>query len=210
MWRNPFLELCFVILVITVLMLQHSAAVFGPTAHGAAVTEGHSSHGYPLGFDGEFSRRLRAPANLSRAAAFFDDAWHRTMVFQEWWMDYTASAWELFNASSPAETDLLEARFHVANAEVFADAMSESDRGNEGTRPRRNIASCSADNRRRSFKPAIVDHQQRDGNRKNPRANQRRFLHRAVRNHQSGFGPFDRGRALLKNVSGLEAVRAQR
>jgi hypothetical protein len=128
MRRNPFLDFCFVILVITVLMLQHSAAVFGPTAHGGAVTEGHSSHGYPLGFDGEFSRRLRAPANFSRAAAFFDDAWHRTMVFEEWWMDYTASAWELFNASSPAETDLLEARFHVANAEVFADAMSESDR----------------------------------------------------------------------------------
>src|SRR5919108_2663236 len=128
MGRNPFLELCFVILLITVLAIQHSVAVFGPTTHGGAVTYRYPSGSYPLWFDSEFSTRLRAPENFSRAAAFFDDAWQRVMVFEEWWMDYTASQWELFNASSPAETDLLEARFHVANAEVFTDVMSENDR----------------------------------------------------------------------------------
>ena len=129
MGRNPFLELCFVILLITVLAIQHSVAVFGPTTHGGAVTtHRYPSGSYRLWFDSEFSTRLRAPENFSRAAAFFDDAWQRVMVFEEWWMDYTALQWELFNASSPDETDLLEARFHVANAEVFTDVMSENDR----------------------------------------------------------------------------------
>ncbi|HEY7218326.1 MAG TPA: hypothetical protein VH985_08025 [Candidatus Binatia bacterium] len=43
-------------------------------------------------------------------------------------MEYAASQWEISNASNPAETDLLEARFHVANAEVLSEAMSENDR----------------------------------------------------------------------------------
>ena len=30
MWRHPFLNLCFVILVITMVALQHSVTVFGP------------------------------------------------------------------------------------------------------------------------------------------------------------------------------------
>jgi hypothetical protein len=34
----------------------------------------------------------------------------------------------VFRASSPAENDLIEARFHVANAEVFTEAMSENAR----------------------------------------------------------------------------------
>jgi hypothetical protein len=45
------------------------------------------------------------------------------MVLKEWTIEANAFQWELFRASSPAETDLLDARFHVANAEVFTEAM---------------------------------------------------------------------------------------
>jgi hypothetical protein len=116
MWRYPFVNLCFVVVVVIVLALQHSAPLFGPKMHD------------PWMWDGEYLERLHTPATLDRAAAFLDDAWHRGMVFKEWLMEYNASQWEIFNASSPAETDLLEAKFHVANAEVFTDAMGENDR----------------------------------------------------------------------------------
>lgn len=38
MWRYPFLNLGFVILVITIVTLQHSVTVFGPTAHSRVAT----------------------------------------------------------------------------------------------------------------------------------------------------------------------------
>ncbi len=50
------------------------------------------------------------------------------MVIKEWLMEYNTAQWEFFSSSSPAETDLLEARFHVSNAEVFTEAMSENNR----------------------------------------------------------------------------------
>ena len=128
MWRDPFLNLCFVILVITALAIQHSVVGFGPTMRGGGLTDRDLSSGHPLQLDGDFSPSLRAPVNFSRAAALLDDIWERAMVIEVWWMDYTASQWELFNASSPAEADLLETRFHVANAEVFTDAVNENDR----------------------------------------------------------------------------------
>ena len=128
MWRHPFLNLCFVVLVITVLNLRHSVRVFGPTAHGW--TEGRSdpTEGYASMSGGESPLGLRSAANLSHAAAFLHDTWRRGMVIKEWLMEYNTSRWEFFSASSPVETDLLEARFHVANAEVFTQAMSENDR----------------------------------------------------------------------------------
>ncbi len=128
MWRYPFLNLCFVILILTLLSLQHSATVFGPTAHGWVVTGDDPSEGYVFTLFGESPRSLRVPAEFSDAAGLLHSAWRRAMVFNEWLMEYNASQWEIFRASSPAETDLLEARFHITNAEVFTEAMNETDR----------------------------------------------------------------------------------
>ncbi|HVO94063.1 MAG TPA: hypothetical protein VMT22_14530 [Terriglobales bacterium] len=128
MWRYPFMNLCFVIVVITVLALQHSASVFGPMAHGDSLTDSDLSREFGYTSAGESSRGLRAPAGFHRAAGFLRDTWRRGMVIKEWLMEYNTSQWEIFNASNRAESDLLEARFHVANAEVFTEAMSEGDR----------------------------------------------------------------------------------
>lgn len=119
MWRYAFLNLCFVLLVITLLSIQHSATVFGPGR------DQWDRHAFTL--HGE-SPRSRVPAEFSRAAAFLNDTWRHGKIFNEWLMEYNASQWEIFRASSPAETDLLDARFHVGNAEVFTEAMSETDR----------------------------------------------------------------------------------
>jgi len=131
MWRCPFLNFCLIILLITFCAIQHSVAVFGPAGHASAASDSDSSQRFAFALDGKRPGSLQPPASYTRAAAFLDDTWHRGMVFEEWWMEYNASQWELFNASSPAETDLIEARFHVANAEVFTDAMSENDRAIE-------------------------------------------------------------------------------
>jgi hypothetical protein len=150
MGRYPLLNLCFVILVITLLAIQHSVTVFGPGAHGGAVSRSDRSDALIL--HDKLSRRLRVPANFGRAAGLFNDFWRRGLVFKEWWMEYNASQWELFNASSPAETDLLEARFHVANAEVFTDAMSEKDRAiNELARAEKSLEAA-----RTIVKPALT------------------------------------------------------
>jgi hypothetical protein len=128
MWRYPFLNLCFVVLVITLLAVQHSVTVFGPTGHAGASGASEQSGRFDFMSDGKLPRSLPAPANVSRAAALLDDIWHRGVIFNEWLMEYNTSRWEIFRASSPAETDLIEARFRVANAEVFTDGLSEHDR----------------------------------------------------------------------------------
>jgi len=125
MWRNPFVNLSFVVLVITLLAVQHSVAVFGPTGHAGMWSAGDESP--RLDFM-PAPRSLPASPNISRAAAFLDEIWHRGVIFNEWLMEYNTSRWEIFRASSPAESDLIEARFRVANAEVFTEGLSENDR----------------------------------------------------------------------------------
>ena len=128
MWRHPILNLCFVIVVITVLNLRHSVIVFGPTAHGWTETHRDAAQRDADMSDGELPVGRRSLASLGQAATFLHDTWRRGMVIKEWLMEYNTAQWEIFSSSSPAETDLLEARFHVANAEVFTEAMSENER----------------------------------------------------------------------------------
>lgn len=145
MWRYSLLNFCFVIAAIILVAIQHSGQAVAPAAHDET-TNGDRLGGY--GSDSDLSRHLGAAANLSRAATFVSDTWNRSMVIKQWLMEYNTSQWESFNAKSPAENDLLEARFHVANAEVLRAAMSENDRANRELAPGRTIASVSADNRR--------------------------------------------------------------
>ena len=125
MWRYPFLNLGFLFLVIAFLALQHS---FGPTGHSSEATDSDPSQIFEFASDAKSSSNLRPPADFSRAVAYLCDLWRRGMVLKEWTIEYNAFQWELFRAASPAETDLLDARFHVANAEVFTEAMPRNIR----------------------------------------------------------------------------------
>ena len=128
MWRYPFLNLCFFFLVLALFALQHSFSVFGPTAHQSARTDSDASQIFALASDVNPSKNVGLPADFSRAVAYLYDLWRRGMVLKEWTIESNAFQWELFRASSPAETDLLDARFHVANAEVFTEAMPRTTR----------------------------------------------------------------------------------
>jgi len=121
MWKGPLVNFYFLVLLMTLVALQHSNSL-----HGFAPAGGDDAENYLSG--SAISRRLPNAPALRRAAEFIDQAWRRTVVFKEWWMEYNASRWEMLNAATPAESDLLEARFHVANAKVFTDAMNERDR----------------------------------------------------------------------------------
>ncbi len=81
MWRYALLNLCFVLLLITLLSIQHSATVFGP---GRDQWER-----YVFTVDGVSARSSRMPAAFSRAAAFLNDTWRRGEFFNEWLMDTT-------------------------------------------------------------------------------------------------------------------------
>ena len=123
MWRYTVLNLCFVILVIALMALQHSSSVFGPSAH-----DSDTSETFEITSDAESAGTLHAAADLNRAVAYLYAMWRRGMVLKEWTIEYNAFRWEILRASSPAESDLLDARFHVANAEVFTEAMSKKTR----------------------------------------------------------------------------------
>ena len=110
MWRYVLINLCFFALLIGMFAQQHSHPVFAPFSEVAATDSGAS--------------RL----SFGKAAHVVQDFWHRGIVVKEWLMEYNLAQWEILSPSGPAETDLLEARFHVANAEVFTAAMGENAR----------------------------------------------------------------------------------
>ena len=118
MSRYPFLNFGFVILVIILFALQHSGRILAPGAYDGAAGGDRS----------DLSESFRAAANLSRSAAFANETWQRGIVIKQWLMEYKTTEWEVFTATGPAESDLLEARFHVANAAVFTQAMRDKER----------------------------------------------------------------------------------
>lgn len=116
MWNQSFFNFCFLMLLLTVLTAHQPFALLARTS------------GVDLDTDDQISSPIVRPAEVRDAMSFFEKTWRRAMVMREWLMESNSSQWEIFNAANPAETDLLEARFHVSNAEVLAAAMSENDR----------------------------------------------------------------------------------
>lgn len=124
MWRYPFFNLCFAVLVMGLLTLQHSGTLFPPPS--AWVGDGEREQAYLWPEEGV--SRAGVAATLGQVASALSDTWRRGMVLKQWLMEYNTSQWQLFHSSSPAESELLEARFHVANAQVFTEVARENDR----------------------------------------------------------------------------------
>jgi len=116
MWNQSFFNFCFLMLLLTVLTARQPLIALSRTSD----TE--------LDADGPISSTMLSPAQVTDAMSFVEKTWRRAMVMREWLLEYNSSQWEIFNAANPAVTDLLEARFHVSNAEVLAAAMSETER----------------------------------------------------------------------------------
>jgi hypothetical protein len=126
MSRYPFASFTFLTVLITFLAIRQSVIVFGPGAAAHVAPGREQIHERP--WNGPYFLRASVAMELGRAAELVDDAWRRAILFEEWRMEYTAAQWDLFRASTRTESDLIDARFHVANAEVFTDAMHQNER----------------------------------------------------------------------------------
>ena len=116
MWRQPLMHLFFILILITFVAIRHSASVFVPGEKVDAWSEDNPG----------WAQGDAAVADKSQMA--IDDLrnlWQRTMILKEWMVEYQAASWESLFAPRGAASDLLDARFHVANAEVFGAATSE-------------------------------------------------------------------------------------
>ena len=116
MWRQPFINLFFILILITFIALRHSASVFAP---GEKADE-------PGDDNPRWAQVDAAVGNKSKIA--IDDLrnlWQRTMIMKAWMVEYQATSWQSMVAPRGAASDLLDARFHVANAEAFGAATGE-------------------------------------------------------------------------------------
>ena len=121
MWRIPIMNLCFVLVVVTTLALRHSNSVFSlaETAHRSTTSDAISEKGAvhnPLG------------EGLKTSLTHLRDLWHRAMILKLWFLESQTTSWERMRTAPGAESDFVEARFHVANAEVFGAAIGERQR----------------------------------------------------------------------------------
>jgi hypothetical protein len=116
MWNQSFFNFCSLMLLLTVLAARQPVNLLSRTSDSE------------LDADEPRSSIMVRQAQVADAVSFVEKTWRRAMVMREWLLEYNGSQWEIFNAANPAVTDLLEARFHVSNAEVLAAAMSEKDR----------------------------------------------------------------------------------
>ena len=126
MSRYPLATFTFLMVLITFLAIRQSVGVFGSGGHIALDPEEEMD--YKLSLNRAFLPPASVTKELGRAAELVDEAWRRAILFEKWQMDYTASQYDILRATTRAETDLIGARFHVANAEVFTDAMHQNER----------------------------------------------------------------------------------
>jgi hypothetical protein len=129
MWRIAFLNLSFVVVLITILALRHSASVFGPAETRYELVDYEPYYGRAHAAPDQVWSDVRLGDDRLRIAiGYLSDLWQRSMIIREWSLEYEESYWERIRVAHGAETDLAEARFHVANAEVFGAATGEKHR----------------------------------------------------------------------------------
>lgn len=119
MWRLPYFNLCLVLFLIAIYFLQHANSVSDSSALGAAAL---------LRVADESLSASGIEPTIASVSEYLDNAFHRGRIFTDWLMEYNTTRWQRSQSSSQGETDLVEARFHIANAEVYREAMRRSQR----------------------------------------------------------------------------------
>jgi hypothetical protein len=117
MGRMPLMIMGFVLALITIFVLQQTA-LFPPTNAARRL----ASPGAKF--------LVTTPTIFSHSALTLDrtrfgNLLHRSVIIKSWYLDAQAISWAKSRAGFGAESDLLEARWHVGNAEAFAAAMDE-------------------------------------------------------------------------------------
>ena len=121
MWRAPFLNLCFMLALITILILQHSAAVVGPINSLTGSTEGAPPF-QNVGDDTSLGEGLKT------FFVYLSDLEQRSRIIKDWYIESQSFSWQTIRLAPGTETDLVEARFHVANAEAVSAATGDTRR----------------------------------------------------------------------------------
>ena len=115
------MNLCLMLILITLLALRQSADVFGP-----------DEFSYESAIDNSLFKQYRNVGPLGsqlRAAIGYPSEWtQRSRIINEWFLEYKNASWESYRATDGAESDLVEARLHIANAEVFGVVTGEKQR----------------------------------------------------------------------------------
>ena len=128
MWRIPILNLCLLLVVITILALHHSASFFAPFEGRFNAVNYARDRGYSYAVTDPAGSSGRSGSSLMTALGSLSELWQRAMIMKQWMLEYEATYWEKLRAARGAESDLVEARFHVSNAEAFAAAIGEKQR----------------------------------------------------------------------------------
>ena len=115
MWRFPFLNLTFVILVLTIMTMQRWAPRRQPSEDD--FTEFSQSNSQVQRADSAYPTRLSK--SLMGVARHFAQVWQRTEMLAEWRIESESAQWEKARASTIVEKELIEARSHVETAEVY-------------------------------------------------------------------------------------------
>ena len=121
MWRIPIMNLCFILVLITIVALRHSAVVFVPDkfSYESANNRGlFQKHRIVSSLGNQIQAAL---GNLS-------DMGQRSRIIKEWFLEYKNASWEILRAARGAESDLVQARFHIANAEALGAATGHKQR----------------------------------------------------------------------------------
>ena len=119
MWRFPFLNLTFVILVLTIMTMQRWAPRRQPSEDDFTEFSQSNSQvqGSYLRADSAYPTRLSK--SLMGVARHFAQVWQRTEMLAEWRIESESAQWEKARASTIVEKELIEARSHVETAEVY-------------------------------------------------------------------------------------------
>ena len=107
MWRQRLLNLTFVLLLM-ILAMQKLASV---------TQQSDEVRAFSVRLNGGYINQLSA--SLVPITDALTQLWRRTQILAEWPIENNTTQWEKFYASTVVEKELIEARFHVENAEVY-------------------------------------------------------------------------------------------
>ena len=127
MGRFPFINLCFVLFLMGIFATRHLVPVIHPTANGFRLVD-YDAQPKPDDFAAQRPMSTTIQRSLKMFIGDLSDLWERAMIMRLWMLEYQTTYWTKAHATTGAEADLLEARFHVANAEVFDAAMNQQSR----------------------------------------------------------------------------------
>jgi hypothetical protein len=117
------MNLSLVLALITILALQHSSTIFAPISISYEPVQAAPR----MIREGEESGSSLS-SELATVIVYLNDLAQRSRIIRDWFIENQTFSWERMRITPGVDTDLLEARFHVANAEAFSAALGDMKR----------------------------------------------------------------------------------